>query len=82
MVMGGQKFFNCKQFLLGIWQWFPSGTEWVTKPQAGMSAPILCTFTVVLAPHASTYTISYHVFVPSYTESFSCLFILPFQTLS
>lgn len=41
MVMGGQKLFNCNQFLPGIWQWFPSGKDWVTKPPTGMSAPIL-----------------------------------------
>lgn len=83
MVMGGQKLFNCNQFPPGIWQWFPSGKEWVTKPPTGMSAPILSVpCTIVRAHRASTYTISYHVFVPSYTKSFSYLFILPFQTLS
>ena len=59
MVMGGQKFFNCKQFLLGIWQWFPSGTEWVTKPPAGMSAPNLCTF--MLFWHPMPPLIQFHI---------------------
>lgn len=41
VVTGGQKPFDCNQFPLGTWQWFPLGKEWVTKAPAGMSAPIL-----------------------------------------